>query len=955
MKRVLSWIVVLCMVLSLPPTAVFAADSGSCGENVTWSYADGVLTISGTGAMDDYKNADRPWEELRSEITTIVVEEGITSIGAYAFQYFLAAKQVLLPQSLTRIGEYAFSFCYVLEDLKLPDGVISIGAGAFEQCKALKRVEIPAGVTEIQERTFNCALALEEVVLPAGVTVIGPCAFERCSALCSVQLPSTLTTLSERAFSSCTVLSAIEIPASVTTIGRYCFSGSGLVSLEIPATVQTVDSFAFYNCGELTDLTLPEAPILYGQRVFGGAESLTEVTIPASMTRIPAGMFGTSGLVRVDIPEGVEYIGESAFEYCVDLAEVKLPQSLDSMFEGCFANCSSLTEIELPSGLNYIPYGGFQRSGLVRIVIPEGVKSIKEYAFCDCDSLVEVVLPETVEYMEAYCFRDCDKLTEITLPEALRYIPEGMFFDGAITHLEVPGSVDSIGYRAFDNCDSLTEITLPDSVLKLEDFCFEDCDSLTSIELPQNLEIIEFGAFRNSALTSIEIPQSVREIHGSAFRDCTALRKIILPDAVEVLGESCFEGCTLLTSLDLPESLTEIAWSLVRESGIVECVIPENVREIGYHAFRDCAALERVVIPGDVHIMGEYVFDNAPLVTVSCWENTAAHRYCLENGTNYVLMDEDPEEPVYNVGLLPSVNGTVVVSAETSRKDRYVSFDFAADEGYEAEKLVVWYDSSVEPDLALSMEDEDTAGFYMPGCDVLIEVRFASTDPEPTEPEPEPHVHDYAEGEVIRYPTSTQEGLRELVCTGCGEKTTATIPVHTNPFTDLKEGAFYYESVLWAANWGVANGMSEGVFAPDAACTRGQVVTFLWRAMGCPEPEHSVNPFTDVQPGSYCYEAVLWAVEQGITKGRSESVFDPGGICDRGQVVTFLYRCAGSPVVSDDALEFADVQSGRFYFDAVRWAVAEGITKGTAATAFSPEKPCTRGQVVTFLYRSIIL
>lgn len=169
-------------------------------------------------------------------------------------------------------------------------------------------------------------------------------------------------------------------------------------------------------------------------------------------------------------------------------------------------------------------------------------------------------------------------------------------------------------------------------------------------------------------------------------------------------------------------------------------------------------------------------------------------------------------------------------------------------------------------------------------------------------------------------------------------------------FTDVAAGSYCYDAVQWAVANGITNGTDATHFSPNAGCTRGQVVTFLWRAAGEPTVGGNVG-FVDVAPGSYCYEAVKWAVANGITKGTDATHFSPNATCTRGQVVTFMYRAAGEPAVGGSN-GFVDVAAGSYCYNAVQWAVANGITKGTDATHFSPNATCTRGQVVTFLYRS---
>ena len=168
-------------------------------------------------------------------------------------------------------------------------------------------------------------------------------------------------------------------------------------------------------------------------------------------------------------------------------------------------------------------------------------------------------------------------------------------------------------------------------------------------------------------------------------------------------------------------------------------------------------------------------------------------------------------------------------------------------------------------------------------------------------------------------------------------------------FADVPAGSYYERAVIWAAANGITNGVGNGLFGVDAPCTRAQAVTFLWRAAGSPAPEISAMPFTDVPVGSYYYDAVLWAVENGIAKGTSETTFGPDASCTRAQIVTFLYRAFGTPAGGDTA--FADTTPNAYYAEAVRWAVATGVTTGTSNTTFSPNADCTRAQIVTFLWR----
>ncbi len=187
---------------------------------------------------------------------------------------------------------------------------------------------------------------------------------------------------------------------------------------------------------------------------------------------------------------------------------------------------------------------------------------------------------------------------------------------------------------------------------------------------------------------------------------------------------------------------------------------------------------------------------------------------------------------------------------------------------------------------------------------------------------------------------------------GGGTVTPAPGGATQNPFVDVKQGDYYYDAVQWAVGKKITSGTSATTFTPDGICTRAQTVTFLWRSQGSPKAAGAENPFTDVSKDAYYYDAVLWAVEQGITNGTSATTFSPDATVTRGQTAAFLWRVAKQPQVDQTANPFADVTQDAYYYNAVLWAVAKEITNGTSSTTFSPDQGCTRAQIVTFLWRT---
>ena len=273
-KQVLSGLLVLCLIFSLLPVSAFAdtAKSGTCGDNLTWTLQDGVLTISGTGNMKNYsmqKVNDKyittaPWGEYYDTIKSVVIEAGVTSIGDYAFYKCSSLASVTIPDSVTSIGERAFCDCSSLASVTIPDSVTSIGSSAFSFCSSLASVTIPDSVT-----------------------TIGDWAFYNCSSLASVTIPNSVTSIGNSAFYGCSSLASVTIPDSVTSIGDYAFSGcSSLASMTIPDSVTSIGSSAFRGCSSLASVTIPDSVTSIGSSVFEGCISLASVTIPDSVTSI---------------------------------------------------------------------------------------------------------------------------------------------------------------------------------------------------------------------------------------------------------------------------------------------------------------------------------------------------------------------------------------------------------------------------------------------------------------------------------------------------------------------------------------------------------------------------------------------------------------------------------------------------------------------------------------------
>jgi hypothetical protein len=267
----------------------------------------------------------------------------------------------------------------------------------------------------------------------------------------------------------------------------------------------------------------------------------------------------------------------------------------------------------------------------------------------------------------------------------------------------------------------------------------------------------------------------------------------------------------------------------------------------------------------------------------------------------YVAPSYNDSDPTYAITVNKVDHGTVTASRRYAERGERVTLTVEPDKGWTLETLTVADRNGKEIDLTIVKVGEKYT-FQMPSGKVTVEATFME------------------DNTMLNY------------------------------FVDVSAGDYYYDAVLWAAVNGITSGVDALHFAPDAPCTRGQIVTFLWRAAGSPEPQ-TMSGFADVPADSYCAKAVAWAVERGITSGTGNGRFSPDEACTRAQAVTFLYRAAGSPAVSGYA-EFDDVMTDAYYARAVAWATEQGVTEGVGSHRFAPDNTCTRGQIVTFLWRS---
>ncbi|MEE0113833.1 MAG: leucine-rich repeat domain-containing protein, partial [Ruminococcus sp.] len=649
-------------------------------DNLTWTLtADGTMTVSGTGAMKAYDIDDSPATQKKDSVKAIVIEDGVTSIGDYAFWNCTGLTSISIPNNVTSIGSSAFESCSQLASIEIPSSVTSIGDYAFSGCSGLTSVNIPEDVTSIGERAFMNCSQLASIEIPKSVTSIGKYAFSGCSGLISITILGGVTSIGDFAFSSCSQLASIEIPSSVTSIGNSAFeSCSQLASIEIPSSVTSIGNSAFWNCTGLTSITIPNRVTSIGNFAFRYCRSLASITIPDSVTSIGVVAFDSctnlktislscgSTLKKSDFGRQANLVSYVSHTLKKTAAKAKTCTE-DGNKE--YWTCEHCGKYFLSDDTNPETAKAVEQS---ETIIPASHKLTKvkeekaptctedgnkEYWTCEhCGKyfLSDDTNPETAKAVEQsetilpaiqhknaelrnsseptetspgysgdlYC-PDCDKVVE----KGYTYWNEGnltwkLYEDGTLT-ISGKGAMKNYD-REGDNPSpvynnlSVKKVVIEDGVTSIGDAAFYDCNNLTSITIPDSVTSIGNAAFSFcSSLTSITIPDGVTSIGNSAFSNCNILTSITIPNSVTSIGAYAFSYCSSLTSITIPNSVTSIGDAAFSYCiNLTSITIPDGVTSIGDAAFSNCISLTSITIPDSVTSIGAYAFSN-------CWDLTS--------------------------------------------------------------------------------------------------------------------------------------------------------------------------------------------------------------------------------------------------------------------------------------------------------------------------------------------
>ena len=667
--------------MMLLPVIANAADSGSCGangSNVTWTLDNGTLIISGSGKMADYPVNTSPFYYKGNSIDKIIINQGVTSIGAYTFSH-CKATSVIIPSSVASIGENAFYNCVYLLDITVGSGVKNIDQNAFCDCTRLTNITIPDSVETIGENVFKNCKNLTNITIGSGIKEIGAYAFAFCNGLknmyimdlaawCNISFANNSSTpmlYAENLYVNDKLITQLIIPDGVTSIGKYAFEGcSGLTSITIPDSVTSIDKRAFYNCSGLTDVAIGNGVKSIGDSTFYGCSSLTSITIPANIKSIGEYAFlecpnlktlnysasncesmGTdrfsvfgSSITNINIGENVTNIPARAFWGCNSVKSVTIPKNVREIGSYAFRGCNKLTNVnynaESCNGYRTNIFEGC--TALTTVNIGDNVIYIPGYLFLDCISLTDVSIGNNVTEIGKGAFENCVGLSVINIPSKVKYIRNSAFKN--CSNLKIINynaqnctSMGSSSYPVFENCTSIKDIYIDDSVTTIPSYAFKGCNELTNVTIPDSVMSIGSSSFYEcKALTNITIGNSVKSIGENAFYNCSGLTNISIPDSVKSIAKDTFSGCRSLTGVYISDLAAWCNISFASSNAnplyyaknlyagdklITQLIIPDSVTSIGKYAFYNCSSLTSVTIPESVTSIGNYAFDDCNNLT----------------------------------------------------------------------------------------------------------------------------------------------------------------------------------------------------------------------------------------------------------------------------------------------------------------------------------------------------
>ncbi len=884
-------------------------------------------------------------------LTELIMPDGLQVIGEFAFWGCYNLSEITIPARVTEIAEGTFMGCRSLAKVTFLGRVTSIGNDAFYGTRSLKHIDLPDSLTSLGSGAFGQSHrdgetdrsgGLEEIVLPAGLTKIEEDTFNSCYDMRSVHFLGKVTSIGDGAFCYTSSLLGIDLPESVCSIGKKAFSGSGLQKILLPKDCVDVEPDAFASSAleafEVdpgnTAFQAGEDGVLYSRDgkqlvLYPSSRQEAAYTVRPGTVEIGAyAFYGVRNLEHIILPDSLREIGDYAFAEQPKLKEVVLPEGLEDISSNnTFYHCDSLTELSLPSTLRDISGSSvFSCIGITELVLPDGLQDISgDYIFSSCKKLNKVLFSSAIKKISGnHIFSFCDALSSLELPKDLELISGSWNFAcTSIEKLTLPVMLQEIqGEDNFYACEKLSEVVLPAGLRILGDGSFGSCTSLEKIQLPASLIKLNSGTFSGcSELKHIEIPEKVTSIGSSCFAGCENLTELELPVELQTIGDSCFAGCNGLEAIKLPVGLQSIGSYAFACTGITELSVPQTVTSWG-----DCPI---GVTRGD----RGYVYDTSRTYAIYFagdlpeWEGM--YGYGLPNMTNlYCYFPRDNTTWMEDLRYL--------MDGPAFFRIHWLAADVSLPESLELtvgckQQLTEAVQPAEDPNLPLTWSSSDETVVQVDETGMLTGV---------------------APGTAV-ITASAGGGAYSARCR-------VTVLEGSAPhYEDVPEDAWYYEAVQYTSEHGLFQGITETKFGPHITMTRGMLVTVLYRLEGEPAVDGQTQPFTDVDAGRYYGDAITWAANSGVVNGVTDTRFAPEAAVTREQMVTVLYRYAGlegADVTAKADLEsFPDHDQVKPYArDAFSWAVGAGIIQGNSnggVTTLSPRNSATRAQVAAVLMR----
>ncbi len=566
-------------------------------------------TVSGIGTCTD------------TEILIPTTYNGlpVVSVEASAFLDNTSITSVVLPDGITSIGENAFNGCESLTSVTFGKNsqLSSIGPGAFNYCHSLESITIPASVTSIGEWAFVECYRLVEVW---NLSKLNITAGSEDNGYVGYYAKRVETEPSESYVYTDENGYVIYYDGKVKALINYTGNET---KLTIPADITELNCFALSDCYNITSVTFGENSQLtsIGDGAFNWCESLESITIPDSVTSIGEGAFNwCESLESITIPDGVISIGDWAFCCCAKLTSITIPDGVKSIGNYAFEECTALESITIPGSVLSIGDNAFKEcTALKNITIPGSVLSIGDNAFKECTALESAIIADGVTSIGDNAFYNCTSLVNVSLPDSLTSISFNTFYGCANLQTYDDGTAYYLGnsenhYLVLVSVISkeITSFTIDDKTKFIWSSAFSECRVLESIENTQNILCIGSYAFEHcNSLTTFSIPQGVTTIEDGTFFCCTNMQTITIPDTVTSIGQSAFEGCNNLKSISIPNGVTSIGNKAFYECKKLEnIIVPNGVPSINYDTFNGCESLEWVSLPESVYYINQFAFNN---------------------------------------------------------------------------------------------------------------------------------------------------------------------------------------------------------------------------------------------------------------------------------------------------------------------------------------------------------